>query len=201
SAYFDLDSYQSLIVTAWIPFRDSTIENGCMEMAEGGHRKGLVGVHTCCDNFYLMLDEEELQTRFDLKPENYKLCPVPYGGVLFFNNVIPHRSIPNTSDHVRWSIDLRWQSPERPWGFYGLKPGTIMRSAKNPVIKVDWAVYDEVDRYHAQKKYELQRKGKDEELDEFDTSLTGPHMDKWEVITHSPHTDLPERPKSQIGMG
>ncbi|KAK3604051.1 hypothetical protein CHS0354_023265, partial [Potamilus streckersoni] len=125
-----------------------------------------------------------------------------------FHNLLESRiplftgfSIPNTSDHVRWSIDLRWQSPERPWGFYGLKPGTIMRSAKNPVIKVDWAVYDEVDRYHAQKKYELQRKGKDEELDEFDTSLTGPHMDKWEVITHSPHTDLPERPKSQIGMG
>ena len=32
SAYFDEDSYQTLIATAWIAFVDATPENGCMKV-------------------------------------------------------------------------------------------------------------------------------------------------------------------------
>jgi len=43
------------------------------------------------------------------------------------NNLIPHRSLPNTSDGIRWSLDLRWQKPDLPNGFYGLKDNIVMR--------------------------------------------------------------------------
>ena len=31
------------------------------------------------------------------------------GSVLLFSNAIAHRSFPNFSDGIRWSMDLRWQ--------------------------------------------------------------------------------------------
>lgn len=30
------------------------------------------------------------------------------GGALFFTPLMPHRSLQNTSDKVRWSVDLRY---------------------------------------------------------------------------------------------
>lgn len=44
-------------------------------------------------------------------------CEVPRGSVLFLNNLVPHRSLNNASDKIRWSYDLRWQRPDEPEGF------------------------------------------------------------------------------------
>ena len=60
---------------------------------------------------------------------------------------------------VRWSIDLRFQSTERPDGFYGLKPKIPMRSKKNPEVKIDWDAYDAADRYAKQKQFQLEKTG------------------------------------------
>jgi len=35
-------------------------------------------------------------------------CEVPFGSVLFLNNLIPHKSLENYSQNIRWSLDLRW---------------------------------------------------------------------------------------------
>jgi hypothetical protein len=40
--------------------------------------------------------------------------PVPLGGALFMTNCTPHCSTPNTTDVVRWSLDLRYQSASLP---------------------------------------------------------------------------------------
>jgi hypothetical protein len=65
-------------------------------------------------------------------------CEVPFGGVLFLNNSIPHRSLENFSDKIRWSLDLRWQHPDKPNGFHGLKESIPMRKADDPNYKIDW---------------------------------------------------------------
>ena len=41
------------------------------------------------------------------------------GDVLFINNIIPHRSMPNLSKsmNTRWSLDLRWQNTKYPNGY------------------------------------------------------------------------------------
>jgi hypothetical protein len=31
--------------------------------------------------------------------------------------------------------------------------------------------------------------GKGDKEDEFDTTLTGPHMDRWKIVNHSIHTE------------
>ena len=65
-------------------------------------------------------------------------CEVPFGGMVLLNNCIPHRSLENFSDKIRWSLDLRWQDPNKPTGFYNLKKPVIMRKADDPNYKIDW---------------------------------------------------------------
>ena len=50
------------------------------------------------------------------------------------------------SNDVRWSVDLRWQSPDAPWGFYNIQEGLLLRSAKNPNLTIDWDKFLKVDR-------------------------------------------------------
>ena len=44
-------------------------------------------------------------------------------------------------------MDLRYQSPHRPWGFYGMKDGILLRSPSNTEHVPDWDFYDNQDRY------------------------------------------------------
>ena len=49
-------------------------------------------------------------------------------------------SLNNLSNDIRWSLDLRWQQPDKSVGFYGMKQGVAMRSQK-PGFKVDWETF------------------------------------------------------------
>lgn len=40
------------------------------------------------------------------------------------------------SEQIRWSLDLRWQRPTEPNGFYGLKDCITMAKADDPSFKV-----------------------------------------------------------------
>lgn len=54
------------------------------------------------------------------------------------------------SKNIRWSLDLRWQKPQDPLGFYGLKEGVMMRSSKDPDLTIDWESFNAVDRNQKQ---------------------------------------------------
>ncbi|XP_041351420.1 uncharacterized protein LOC121370336 [Gigantopelta aegis] len=185
--YLDNDSYKVLQPTAWIPFLDANEKNGCMEVVAKGHRPGKIAKHTGCygNTWYVMLDGAEIEKTLgsNLKTD-IKLCEVPYGGMLLINNMIPHRSLSNVSNEIRWSIDLRWQDPSKPYGFYGLKDGILMRTTKDPNHKIDWEPFDTVDRAKAAK---AENEQVDE--DEFDTTIQGPWMKKWELVHQNRHTD------------
>ena len=43
----------------------------------------------------------------------------------------PHRSTPNYSDHVRWSVDLRFQPTGQPTG-RPFHPDFVVRSRQHP---------------------------------------------------------------------
>ena len=58
-------------------------------------------------------------------------------------------SLANMSDDIRWSLDLRWQRPDKPVGFYDLKDGVLMRTKEKPDMVVDWDSFDSVDRHTA----------------------------------------------------
>ena len=63
-------------------------------MAAYGHRKGVTANHTCCagGTWYVELSEDEMKNSLGVDMEkDLEVCEVPYGGVLFLNNTIPHR--------------------------------------------------------------------------------------------------------------
>lgn len=55
------------------------------------------------------------------------------------------------SKRIRWSLDLRWQNPDQPAGFYGMKEHLLFRTSKNPDHKIDWTGFDGDDRWAKQK--------------------------------------------------
>ncbi|XP_064601732.1 phytanoyl-CoA dioxygenase domain-containing protein 1-like [Liolophura sinensis] len=193
-AYLDNDSYTVLQPAAWIPLLDANEANGCLQMAERGHRTGKIARHTCCagNTWYTNLAEEEMVKTLGVDLEkDLKILPVKYGGMVLFNNIIPHRSLENFSDKIRWSLDLRWQTPFHPAGFHGIKEGVVFRSPQNPNLKIEWGSFDQVDiRSSIRNKEEVKK-------DEFDTIVTGPWMVRWEITHHNRHTDAVNKEKME----
>ena len=92
-----------------------------LQVIARGHKPGVTAKHTCCagNTWYVDLEEEEIKRTLGVSVERDSVtCEVPFGGVLFLNNSLPHRSLENYSDKVRWSLDLRWQHPDKSNGFY-----------------------------------------------------------------------------------
>ena len=56
-------------------------------------------------------------------------------------------SLNNLSSDIRWSLDLRWQRPDKSVGFYGMKEGLLMRSKDLPGGKIDWDGFFKTERH------------------------------------------------------
>lgn len=110
------------IVTCWMPLTDATVENGCMEVMPGAWRRG-----------YLEHQAEGGTTiRPDLLPEApARAVPVRKGGIVFMHRYTPHRSTPNFTNGVRWSLDLRYQPTGQPTG-RPFHPEFVARSRRDP---------------------------------------------------------------------
>ena len=148
-----------------------------VQVVRGGHRAGITATHTCCagGTWYVEVSEEEIEKTLgvDLK-QDIATCEVPFGGILFINNSIPHRSLENYSNKIRWSLDLRWQHPDKPNGFFELKKSVIMRKSDDPNYEIDWVEFASVDR---QKLQAVDVGATD--VDEFDTTIHGPWMKRY----------------------
>ena len=185
NAYLDPSSLNTLQPTAWIPLLDATVETGCMQMVKGGHRLGKTAAHTCCagGTWYVDLEEKEMENSLGVDLEkDIVTCEVPFGGMLLLNNCIPHRSLENFSDKVRWSLDLRWQDPEKPNGFHDLKECILMRKEGDPNYKIDWEEFAALDRTM------LQNQAMGFSADEFDATIHGPWMKRWPITHRNKHT-------------
>jgi len=65
--------------------------------------------------------------------------------------MVPRRSLDNLSNQIRWSLDLRWQRPDLPNGFYGLKDCIVMAKAGEAGYAPDWTHWARQDRTPMQK--------------------------------------------------
>ena len=117
-----LEADDSDIVTCWLALVDATVENGCMEVMPGAFKLGHLEHQA----------EGGTTIRPDLLP-NVTPQPVPVGkgGIVFMHRHTPHRSTPNYTDGVRWSLDLRFQPTGQPTG-RPFHPDFVARSARNP---------------------------------------------------------------------
>ena len=114
-----------LLVTIWIPLTEATVENGCLVVIPGSHKHGIRRHQPSPTPPVLFIPEEELPAG---EPTP---LPIEPGGVLLMHNYICHASLPNSSDRVRWSTDLRYQDSSKPIG-HSYYPGFIVRSNSNP---------------------------------------------------------------------
>ena len=124
--YLDLDAEDTFMVNFWLPLVDATNENGCLEVIPGSHHQYIEhseGVGPA-GNFKGIPDDK-------LPKTEPVCCPVPKGGVLLLQHRTLHRSVPNLSKMVRWSLDLRFSDPGLPTGRADVT-GFIARSSANP---------------------------------------------------------------------
>jgi hypothetical protein len=108
SGYFMPHCDQHTIVTCWIPLVDATIDNGCLWVQPKSHKIGILPHHTRANAGYLVIAAEDLPAQESLPLE------MRAGDVLFLTNITTHCSKENTTDMVRWSFDLRYQSMDVP---------------------------------------------------------------------------------------
>lgn len=97
-AYFDLE-LTDRVVGVWIALDEATIDNGCMQVLDGGHKAGPI-LHwkrrdwQICDN--------EMVGRASVA------CPLPPGGALFFDSLLPHGTPKNDSPNRRRALQLHY---------------------------------------------------------------------------------------------
>ncbi|MFP6740599.1 MAG: phytanoyl-CoA dioxygenase family protein [Alphaproteobacteria bacterium] len=83
------DRYAKLHITALVSVDAATVENGCLEVAAGHHRRGIIG------ESWKPMDGDDL--------DGVEFTPVPTepGDAVFFHSFAPHRSEPNLTNAPR----------------------------------------------------------------------------------------------------
>ena len=127
-AYLAEDIGDTVILNLWIPLAAARRENGCLEVIAGSHAQsvphrletsipGVVAYHG--------IEDEDL-------PDGERVtCEMQPGDVLMTMERVAHRSLPNTSDTVRWSLDTRYCRLGGPTGRSNV-PGFVARSRTHP---------------------------------------------------------------------
>jgi phytanoyl-CoA hydroxylase len=115
---------ETLVVNFWVPMVDATEENGCLQVIQGSHRAGLLP-HDAKISGYIGVQEA------DLPEGDTVICEVDVGDVLLTMERTVHRSTPNRSENVRWSVDTRYSRLGLPTG-RPHAPGFVARSRENP---------------------------------------------------------------------
>ena len=111
------------MLTVWFSLKEATVEQGCLTVIPESHREGLL--HHCPDIWGLEIPEK-VKDRSAAVPQ-----PTQPGDVLFLHKHTCHSSLPNKSDEIRWSYDLRYNPIGQASG-RGAFPGFVARSHANP---------------------------------------------------------------------
>jgi len=125
------DADMTNMLTVWIPIWDASVEDGCLHVVPSSHIEGL---KTHCPQS----DRKDARGGFGLhipdklfRKNDAIPLPMKRGSVLLLNKMTCHGSLPNKSNRIRWSLDLRYNPIGEPTG-RNTFPGFIARSKKNP---------------------------------------------------------------------
>ncbi|MBT5901953.1 MAG: phytanoyl-CoA dioxygenase [Opitutaceae bacterium] len=112
------------MITVWLPLWDAPIESGCLEVIPRSHRDGIV------DHCPLGAAGFGIPDKLIEKQQAVSL-PMERGDVLLLHRRTCHSSLPNLSNRVRWSFDLRYNPTDQPSGRDAF-PGFVARSRTHP---------------------------------------------------------------------
>ncbi len=125
------DANSNPVITVWIPLVDSTHENGCLHLIPGTHTRRVYDYHHEGVTGTKYLEISEQQVKEESKKRQIIALPISAGSAILFNDRLLHMSTPNNSDHVRWSVDLRYQPTDQdPMAQHGA--GFLARSKEHP---------------------------------------------------------------------
>ncbi|HEV8247190.1 MAG TPA: phytanoyl-CoA dioxygenase family protein, partial [Polyangiaceae bacterium] len=119
------------LLGAWIAVDDANIENGCLWVLPGSHRRGVL---------YPVRDHKNPD--FDFATEAYGFddsaevpVEVPRGSVVFFNGYLLHRSKPNKSRGYRRALVNHYMTAQSllPWG-EGKKDGIAVSDNRRVIV-------------------------------------------------------------------
>jgi phytanoyl-CoA hydroxylase len=121
---------QTDMITVWIAITDATPENGCLQCVPR-----VSEMLTHCPKRQTAIADGFLDESAALP------LPVKAGGVVVLDPLIPHASLPNRSDGIRWSFDLRYNRTGQPTGRAHF-PDFVARSRAKPETELrDWKVW------------------------------------------------------------
>ena len=107
------DANANPVITVWIALVDATLENGCLHIMPRTHKQKVLSWHaeTYTGTGFTEIDDEYIE---QLLPEK-QVAPLPVkrGTAILFNDRCIHKSTPNNSNGVRWSVDLRYQPTDQ----------------------------------------------------------------------------------------
>ena len=132
------------VISVWIPLVDVDERNGCLHLLPGSHQWGLLGGARDAERVVRMFEDVEQRA----KPV---VLPMRRGDVLAFSNLTCHASTLNTTDEMRWSVDLRYVVPEAAaarsddardgyatiYDHYRMRPITVASRAPDQVVPWD----------------------------------------------------------------
>ena len=112
------------MLTVWFPLTEASEQHGCLTVVPRSHAEGLQ-VH--CPNH-----AQGARIPIEFIPEDL-VVPVPMspGDVLLMHRKCIHASLPNQSQEIRFSLDIRYNPIGQATGRDFL-PGFIARSRQNP---------------------------------------------------------------------
>ena len=126
---------ETQMLTVWFPLRRAGVEHGCLQVVPGSHRRGLLD--HCPGGPGGLEVPERVASR-----ERAVALPMEPGDVLFVHKLTLHSSLPNVSDEVRISFDLRYNPVGQPTGRSAF-PGFVARSRRAPETELtdagEWA--------------------------------------------------------------
>ena len=119
------------MLTVWFPLLDAPIEKGPLRIVPGSHRGDLL---THCLNYtgnkYTPAAARQIPEKL-FPAEMAQPMPLDRGSAIFLHKRTIHSSMPNVSEEVRWSFDLRYNPTDEPTGRH-MFPGFVARSRANP---------------------------------------------------------------------
>ncbi len=121
------DADETDMITVWLAVTDATVENGCLQVIGNENR--------------LLPHCPQKQTAIApglIDTSRATPLPVKAGGAVIFHPMTPHASLPNLSDGIRWSFDLRFNVTGQPTGRAHF-PEFVARSKAHPERELrDW---------------------------------------------------------------
>jgi ectoine hydroxylase-related dioxygenase (phytanoyl-CoA dioxygenase family) len=96
------------ILACQVYIDDSTLENGCIRVAPGSHKLGLLN-HFKDGNFTGVLEDNPAV--YD-DPDKHVAVPIKAGGIILWHCLTLHASQPNRSEKPRRAVVFEYKNPE-----------------------------------------------------------------------------------------